>query len=79
LRTGLKPIPMNWHRLPQFGSAERDRHDVDASLRAEARVPGATLKRDQTVEYEIGERRYLCLFVLVDASEPRSVPSSKAA
>lgn len=36
--------------------------DVDAlPIRAEARVLGATLKRDQTVDYEIGERRYLYL------------------
>lgn len=30
-------------------------------LRAEARVFGATRERGQTVEYEIGGRRYLCL------------------
>ena len=85
-------------------------------LRAEARVLGATLKRAQAVEYEVGERRYLYLapavgqvlvnglqidardgaaikdlprliitavedseFVLVDAPEARSAPSSKSA
>ena len=36
--------------------------DMDAlPLRAQARVLGATPKRNQTVEYEVGERRYLYL------------------
>jgi hypothetical protein len=30
-------------------------------LRAQARVLGATLKQDQSVEYEVAERRYLYL------------------
>ena len=36
--------------------------DVDAlPIRAEARVLGATLKRDQAVEYDVGDHRYLYL------------------
>jgi hypothetical protein len=46
---------------------------------AEAKIPGAALKRDKPWNTKSGNRRCLYLFVLVDTSEARSVPSSKAA
>ena len=59
---GTKPFP----KLDRAGRlvvlASGYESDVDAlPLRAQARVLGATLKRDQTVEYEVGEHRYLYL------------------
>ena len=114
---GTKPFPKQDRagRLVVLASG----YDSDANalpIRAQARVLGATLRQDQTVEYEVGERRYLYLvptvgrvlvnglqidardgaairdvrwltiiaakdseFVLVDAPEGQSMPSSKAA
>jgi hypothetical protein len=114
---GAKPFPKQDRAGRLVVLASGYDSDVDAlPIRAEARVLGATLKRDQILEYEIGERRYLYLapavgqalvnglqidardgaavkdvrrliitaikdseFVLVDAPEARSAPSSKAA
>ncbi len=114
---GTKPFPKQDRAGRLVVLASGYDSDVDAlPLRAEARVLGSTLKRDQAVEYEVGERRYLYLvpaagqvlvnglqidardgaaikdvrrliitavkdseFVLVDAPEARSAPSSKAA
>jgi quercetin 2,3-dioxygenase len=114
---GTKPFPKQDRagRLVVLASG----YDSDADalpIRAEARVLGATLKQDQTVDYAVGPRRYLYLvpaigrvrvngveidardgaaikdvraltitaiedseFVLVDAPEARSAPSSVAA
>ena len=59
---GTKPFPKQDRagRLVVLASG----YDSDADalpLRAQARVLGATLKRDQTVEYEVGDGRYLYL------------------
>ena len=59
---GTKPFPKQDRagRLVVLASG----YDSDAEalpIRAEARVLGATLKRDQSVEYDVGERRYLYL------------------
>jgi hypothetical protein len=114
---GTKPFPKQDRagRLVVLASG----YDSDAEalpIRAEARVLGATLKRDQSVDYEVEMGRYLYLvpatgrvrvngveidardgaaikdvrrltitaiedseFVLVDAPEARSAPSSIAA
>jgi redox-sensitive bicupin YhaK (pirin superfamily) len=114
---GTKPFPKQDRAGRLVVLASGHDSDVDAlPLRAEARVLGATPKRDQAVEYEVSEDRYLYLvpavgqvlvngveidardgaaikdvdrltitavkdseFVLVDAPEERSGPSSKAA
>jgi quercetin 2,3-dioxygenase len=59
---GTKPFPKQERAGRLVVLASGYDCDVDAlPLRAEARVLGATPKRDQTVEYEVGERRYLYL------------------
>ena len=59
---GTKPFPKQDRAGRLVVLASGYDSDVDAlPLRAEARVLGATLKPDQTVEYEVGERRYLYL------------------
>jgi redox-sensitive bicupin YhaK (pirin superfamily) len=114
---GTKPFPKRDRAGQLVVLASGYESDVDVlPLRAEARVLCATLEPNQTVEYEVGERRYLYLvpaagrvlvnhveidardgaairdvrrliitavenseFVLVDAPEGRSLPSSEAA
>ena len=59
---GTKPFPQEDRagRLVVLASGYDD--DADAlPIRAKARVLGATLKQGQTVEYDVGERRYLYL------------------
>jgi hypothetical protein len=59
---GTKPFPKQDRAGRLVVLASGYDGDVGAlPLRAEARVLGATLKRDQTVQYEVGERRYLYL------------------
>jgi redox-sensitive bicupin YhaK (pirin superfamily) len=59
---GTKPFPKQDRAGRLVVLASGYGSDEDAlPLRAEARVLGATLKPDQTVEYEVGERRYLYL------------------
>jgi redox-sensitive bicupin YhaK (pirin superfamily) len=59
---GTKPFPKQDRAGRLVTLASGYDSDLDAlPLRAEARVLGATLKRDQSVEYEVGERRYLYL------------------
>jgi redox-sensitive bicupin YhaK (pirin superfamily) len=59
---GTKPFPRQDRAGRLVALASGYDSDVDAlPLRAEARVLGATLNRDQTVEYDVAERRYLYL------------------
>jgi quercetin 2,3-dioxygenase len=59
---GTKPFPKQDRAGRLVVLASGYESDVDAlPLRAQARVLGATLKQDQSVEYEVAERRYLYL------------------
>lgn len=59
---GAKPFPKQDRAGRLVVLASGYDGDVGAlPLRAEAKVLGATLKRDQTIEYEVGARRYLYL------------------
>ena len=59
---GTKPFPKQDRAGRLVVLASGYDSDVEAlPLRAEARVLGAILRRDQIVEYEIAERRYLYL------------------
>jgi hypothetical protein len=59
---GAKPFPKQDRAGRLVVLASGYDSDVDAlPIRAAARVLGATLKRDQTVEYDVGKRRYLYL------------------
>jgi len=59
---GTKPFPKQDRARRLVVLASGYDSDVDAlPFRAAARVLGASLKRDQTVEYDVAERRYLYL------------------
>jgi redox-sensitive bicupin YhaK (pirin superfamily) len=59
---GTKPFPKQDRTGRLVVLASGYESDMDAlPLRAQARVLGATLKQDQSVEYEVAERRYLYL------------------
>ena len=59
---GTKPFPKQDRAGRLVVLASGYGSDVEAlPIRAEARVLGATLEQGQTVEYEVGERRYLYL------------------